>query len=227
MRAFLALPTILALVLGGLGCVTKSTHTEGDRQVNAQTRGAAEAVEKSVEQVRSTLPEGSEGWTMLGLGLRALSDVKANSDQQEQVHGAPKESKPYTAENAKAARERSTQEHSESGLTKILIGAGSVVATAVGAWFGMPWLAGIFPKLAGVWGKVGQTGIQIVTQLRKEAEAGGSITPKRILEVAKEYNVTAGVQDLVSKEATALEEKLGYTPTIKLDAPTTAPTPTP
>jgi hypothetical protein len=220
---------LLGVVAGGAaGCVTSGTHTEGDRQVNTQTFGAAEVARSSMEEAQKALPEGSTGWTMLGVGIRAAVDIQKNAQQQEEVHGPPKEPKPYTAENAAAARDLSTKEHAESGLTKILVGAGGIVAGLAGAWFGMPWLAQFFPKLAGKWGVIGQTGIQIVTALRKKSEeSGGRIGTKELLAIAKEYNVTAGVQDLVKKEASALEAKLGYTPTVKLEEPAAEPAASP
>lgn len=93
MRVLVAL-AMMALALAVEGCVTKSSHTEGDRQVNAQTHGAAEAAESAMTEARAELAQGSRGWTMLGLGLQAIADVKANAAQQEKVHGPPKEAPP-------------------------------------------------------------------------------------------------------------------------------------
>jgi hypothetical protein len=222
MRAFIV-AAVLALAGGGaVGCVTSSTVTDGDRQVVDQVRKANMAAAEDIAKARAAVPEGSESWTMMGLGMRKLADVELGTAHLQQVHGLPKESKTYTEAQMQAAIKQSKEEHQSSTFTQILLGVGGVAAGLAGAWFGMPWLAGIFPKLTGKVGELAKTGVEIITATRKKAEEnGGMIHIRDVLKIAKEYNVSAGVDVLAKKTATAFEEKLGFAPLIKLDEPKT------
>ena len=81
----------------------------------------------------------------------------------------------------------------------------------------MPWLAGLFPVLAGKVGKLAEAGVKIIAFAREKAEKqGGSLEVKDLLQIAKEENVLAGVQKLATKKADALEEKLGLDFKVKL-----------
>jgi hypothetical protein len=240
---YLALAGILALAVGGqIGCVTANSVTDGDRQVEDQAVKALDAALEKVETARAQLERGTEAWTMLGVALMALEDVQLGAAHLQTVHGPPKEPKPYTPENMAAAIAQSKQEHAGTPWGQIALGVGGVAAGIAGTMLGMPWLSSIFPALAGTWKLAADTGVQIITSLRKEAEAG-PLTPKKLLEVAKEYGASApaGVGDLLKKTATAFEEKLGYKPAVKLHeeahaaaatatpelAPTPSPTPAP
>jgi hypothetical protein len=222
-------PALLAFVMGSLlGCVTKSTHTECDRQVNSQTRGAAEVAEKSIGKIRSEFQEGSDGWTMLGLGLSAIADIKANADQQEKIHGAPETTAAYSPDAARKARERSTKEHESGGLGGTLLAVGGVAVGVAGALAGMPWLSRMFPQLTGAIGKAAEVGRRIVAFARERFEEKGMPdAAKELLKVASEENADYGIQDFQKKKADALEEKLGLDLKVKLADPAPAPMPTP
>lgn len=228
---------ILALAVGGaMGCATRSTTTDGDRQVEDQARKAnAVAVEK-VEAARAGSVKGSENWTLLGLALDALEDVERGTAQLQAVHGPPKEPKIYTKANMDAAIAQSAKDHAGTPWGTIALGAASAAAGIAGTMLGMPWLSGIFPALAGKWKAVADTGVQIITSLRREAEKPGGLTPKKLLETAVEYAASApkGVDAYMKTAATAFEEKLGFKPAVKLHeeahaaaapAPAVAPAP--
>lgn len=225
----LATLAVLALAVGGaMGCVTASTVTDGDRQVVDQGRKGLEGAIEDLEKARAAATEGSESWTMIGLGISRLNDVKRGAAHLQEVHGPPKEPKPYSAENMTAAIAQSKEEHAASGLTNIVYGAGGVLVGIASAYFGMPWLAGIFPKLTGKTGELAKTGVEIFTSIRKKSEeSGGSIGTRDMLKIAREFVVSAGVEKLVAKQATAFEEKLGYKPAVKLDEPAASALPAP
>lgn len=215
----LALLAILALAVGGqIGCVTSSTVTDGDRQVLHQGVGALEGAVADLEGAQAKVAKGSEAWTMIGLGLAKLADLERGAAHLQEVHGPPKEPKEYSTENMTAAIAQSKEEHAGGGIGGVLYTAGGVAAGLAAAWFGMPWIARLFPSRTGIVGRVADTGVQIVTAIRKQAEeSGGSITVKDILKTAKEYVVSAGVEGVVGPKAAAFEEQLGYKPVVKLE----------
>ncbi len=211
---------ILALALGGqIGCVTSSTVTDGDRQVLHQGVGALEGAVLDLEGAQAKLAKGSEAWTMIGLGLAKLEDLERGATHLQAMHGPPKEPKEYSTENMTAAIAQSTKEHAGIPWGSIAVGVGSAAAGIAATMLGMPWLANIFPALSGKWKAAADTGVQIVTALRKKAEETGGLTPKKLLEIAQEYSITApkGVDAYMKAESTAFEEKLGYKPTVKLE----------
>jgi hypothetical protein len=64
--------------------------------------------------------------------------------------------------------------------------------------------------LTGPVGRIAQAGLQSILFARKKAEEnGGSLSAAELLQIAKDENVLAGVQDLVAAKAKKLEEKLG------------------
>ena len=219
MNRIMVLVCVLALVaVGGIGCVTSSTTSEGDRQIEDQARKANAVATEKVEEVRETLVEGSAGWTLLGLALKALADVERGTAQLQAAHGPPKEPKIYTEANMKAAIAQSIKDHEGTPWGSIALGAAGVAAGIAGTMLGMPWLSGIFPALAGKWKAMADTGVQIITSLRQESERPGGLKPLDLLKIAKEYGASApaGVGDLMAKAATSFEEKRGYTPAVKL-----------
>jgi hypothetical protein len=232
---YLALLGILALGLGGqIGCVTANTVTDGDRQIVDQGNKAIEHAYVLIAEAREGVEEDSPQWTMLGVALEAIVDAQRGAAQLQAVHGPPKEPKPYTPENMAAAIAQSKEEHAGTPWGQIALGVGGVAAGIAGTMLGMPWLSSLFPALAGKWKLAADTGVQIITSLRKEAEESGPLTPKALLKVANEYGASApaGVGDLLKKAATAYEEKLGYKPAVKLHeeahaAATSTPEPTP
>lgn len=214
-----------AVMLALFGCVSSSTHTEGDREVGDQTMKAGGVVVESIEQAKAKIEEGKpeEAKTLLEIGARAGRDVILNMKQQAQVHGSPKAPQPpYSAETSAKAREKSTKEH-ENNTLGVILGVGGVVLGIGATLAGMPWLANMFPALTGKVGKWAQTGSQILTAVRSKAESsGGSIDIRDVLDIAKTFNVNAGIQDFVKKKVDAHEEAMGHDFTMKL-APATAP----
>jgi hypothetical protein len=221
---WLSFMAILALALGGqIGCVTKATTTDGDRQVEDQSRKALESAVSDIETVRATLTQGSDSWTMLGVGLAKVVDAQRGVTHLQAVHGPPAEPKVYSQANMDAAIAQSKKEHAGTPWGTIALGAASVAAGIAGTMLGMPWLSSLFPALAGKWKAAADTGVQIITALRKKAEEPGGLKPKALLEIATEYSASApkGVDAYMKKEASAFEEKIGFTPTVKLEEPST------
>lgn len=213
---------LLALVaLCCAGCVTKSTTTEGDREVLHQTAGAADVVQDKISEAVVKIEEGKpqEARSLLEIGARAGADIQANMKQQLEVHGPPEVVAPYSQEASAKARERSTAEHSESWGLKVMAVVGPIVGVAA-TIAGMPWISNLFPALTGKIGQLAKAGLQTITAARAVAERnGGSIGVKDLLTIAKERNVTAGVQDLVVKEVASLEKKMGLDFKMKLVQP--------
>lgn len=215
----LAFMVVLALVVGGsLGCVTENSTTDGDRQVVDLSRQAVEEAQGDLKAAQAAVPQGSQSWTMIGLGLAKLADAQRGMEHLQVVHGPPVERKKYTQEEMDRAIAKSIKDHEESNVGRILYSVGGVAAGIAGMWFGMPWLSGLFPALAGKWKAAADTGVQIITSLRKKAEEPGGLKPKDLLEIATEYGASApkGVDAYMKKEATAFEQKIGFKPTIKL-----------
>lgn len=210
---------ILALVVVG-GCVTKSTTTEGDREVLHQTVGAVDQAAAAVDQARAAATEGSESWTLLGVSLRALRDAKLNVDQQLEVHGSPEKPMPYTAENSTAAREKSKKEHAGTPWGTYAMGALGVIVGAAGAFIGCPWLGRLFPVLTGSAGKLAQAGVDAISRIRTKAEeTGGKIEIRDLLGILKDEQVRAGVKDLAAGMAKKTEEKFDTVHEVTLDGP--------
>lgn len=229
-----ALPlALIVLALGVEGCVTRSTTTEGDREVLYQTRGAAEASQAHIEAAKSAVDGGQAGEAKLHLDAAAdaTRDARENMRQQLAVHGPPAEPAIYSPANSKAARDKSNKEHSDNTLLKVALAVAGVAFTVGTTLCGMPWLAKTFPALTGKIGTWAKTGSNILTEVRARAEDnGGNIHISDILAIAKRQNVTAGVQDLVTSHVDAHEEEMGHEFDIKLAAPpdpTAAPPPAP
>lgn len=219
---WLSFVAVLVLAVGGqIGCVTSSSVTDGDRQVLHQGVGALEGAVLDLQGAQAKTAKGSEAWTMIGLGLAKLEDLERGAAHLQEVHGPPKEPKPYSTENMTAAIAQSKQEHAGTPWGTIALSVGSAVAGIAGTMLGMPWLSSLFPALAGKWKAAADTGVQIITALRKKAEEPGGLKPKALLEIAKEYSGTApkGVDAYMQAEATATEKKIGFTPTVKLEEP--------
>lgn len=200
----------LCLAVTMAGCVTKSTHTEGDREVNDQTRKAVEFAAERIDAALSAL-SGSEQATPLAEASLAIKEARQNALQQAQVHGEPEKPAPFSPEASKAARERSTKEHTSGGWVGPVLTVLGAICGIAATCAGMPFLAPIFPALAGKLGKWATTGSQIITAVRAKAEEqGGSIHVQDILAIAKDKNVSAGIQGLVTKHVDAHEEAMGH-----------------
>lgn len=201
----------LAMLLGS--CVTKSTHTEGDREVNDQTAQAGQLVVSSSERAIAAIEKGNAmvAKSLLQQGAIAGAEIVKNARQQEEVHGAPEKSLPFTPINSEAARSRSTEEHATSPW----LTTGIAVATGVGciaATFAcMPWLAQMLPALTGKVGKMAKAGVEIVNGIRSTAQMnGGSIDLVDVLKIAKDKNVSHGIEEFVKRHAHAHEDAVGH-----------------
>jgi len=197
------------IAFSAVGCVTKSTVTEGDREVIDQTG-------KAIDKADSCISEGK-----VEESRAILAVARENVSHQQKVHGTPEKPVDFSMEASKAARDKSTQEHaSGSWILPTLTVLGAICGIAASA-AGMPFLAPIFPALAGKLGKWATTGSQIITAVRAKAEEqGGSIHVADILSIAKEKNVSAGVQKLVTKYADKHEEAMGHDFGMNLDSTT-------
>jgi len=211
MRRF-GLVVVTCLALGG--CVTNSTVTEGDREVNHQTLGAAIETLTLLDSLRGIpgIPVES-----VAAAYAAVEQVKLNAEHLQGVHGAPQEPKPYSAENAAAAREKSTQEHAQTGWQGIAAGALGVLGFALGFMrFGgpiaqaLPWIgpkaAVVIAKaqkwLAGSTGKALDEATATVAQARKE----GVFPESEIKRIADKVQ-SDGFANTILMEAAHLAEK--------------------
>lgn len=111
-------------------------------------------------------------------------------------------------------------------MTSAGLVAGGLAAGLAGGLLGMPWLASRFPALAGQAGRFAKTAVSIIAAARHRGEQnGGDLPVKDLLAIAKEHNVTAGVQGWVTKASGKLEESLGVKFSVKLDESSTAAVP--
>ncbi len=205
---------ILSVLILMAGCVTRSSHTEGDREVNDQQKKAGQVVVESNQAAAQAIDSGElvKAKTLLEQGAIAGNEIVKNAKQQEGVHGAAEKPAPaFSPTYSDAARKKSTEDHASGNWivpTLTVLGAiGSVAVTLAG----MPWLAQLFPVLTGKIGKIAKAGVETINNVRAEAEAnGGSIDVRTVLEIAKDKNVSAGVQGLITKYAHAHEDAMGH-----------------
>ncbi len=214
MRRFTGALVALALALAMGGCVTQSSHTEGDREVNDQTMKAGAVVQDAIAAAVSAYETGkaAEAKTLLAQGAIAGAEIVKNAKQQEAVHGAPVRTDlpAFSPEASDAARKKSADDHASGKWvvpTLTVLGAvGGIAATLCG----MPWLAQLFPALTGKIGKMAKTYVATINTVRTVAEAqGGAIDVGTVLAIAKDKNVQAGIQDIVALHAHAHEEAMG------------------
>jgi len=190
--------TVLALFT--LGCAGKGTVTEGDRMVLDQTHKASMVA----------LAALGGGVANVAGALVALDDIKLNMAQQLGVHGAPEKSVPYSPAASKAARDLSDKEHGSGWDWKtILLGIGGIAVSVAGAWFGMPWLSGVFPSLAGKWSTLAKVGVEATTLVRQQADMNdGKVDIKDVLKTMMAKQDAAGVQPLAAALAKQVEAEL-------------------
>jgi len=206
---------ILVIAVALAGCVTKSSHTEGDREVNDQTMKAGAVVVGAAAGAAAAIDAGDlpKARSLLAQGAIAGQEIVKNAQQQESVHGAPVRADlpAFSPEASEAARKKSADDHAGGKWivpTLTVLGALAGVAATLA---GMPWLATVFPALTGKIGKMATAGVQIINSVRDKAEAnGGTIDVKTVLEIAKDKNVSAGIQDIVKMHAHAHEEAAGH-----------------
>ena len=208
---------LAALVaLSFVGCVSKSTVTEGDRILEGHAIEIANRTLVLAESVRAVEDAAAAGEAIVTLQKDAL----ANSKQLQANHGAAKQPTVYSPENSAKGRDQSKKEHESTDWLGIGLKALTVAASIAATLAGMPWLSQRFPSLTGAIGKWAKTSGNIITFVREKAEAnGGTIDVKGILKIAKDENVLAGVQDIAKKHADQLEEKMGLEFKTKLDSP--------
>jgi hypothetical protein len=211
MRRF-GLVLVACLALGG--CVTNSTVTEGDREVNHQTLGAAVLTLDLMDSLRGVPGIPAE---VVAAAYAAVEQVKLNAEHLQGVHGAPQEPKPFTSENAAAARQKSTEEHAQSGWKGIAAGALGVLGFALGFMrYGgpiaqaLPWIgpkaAVVIAKaqkwLAGSTGKALDEAVATVAVARKDGDLPGD----RIKTIADKVQ-SDGFANTILMEAAHLAEK--------------------
>ncbi len=215
------LVVLVLLALGIGGCVTKSSHTEGDREVNDQTMKAGAVVVDAAAAAAAAIDAGepAKAKTLLEQGAIAGAEIVKNAKQQEGVHGPPvrNDLPEFSPDASAAARKKSTDDHASGKWvtpTLMVLGmVGSVAATLAG----MPWLARLFPVLTGKIGKMAKAYVATINTVRTVAEAqGGAIDVGTVLAIAKDKNVQAGIQDIVAAHAHAHEQAMG-TPLTSLE----------
>lgn len=210
---------LVALALGVGGCVTSSTVTEGDRQLSHQNAEAA----KAILAIANGIP--ASGMLDVAVAITAARDIEANAQQQLANWGPPKEPKAYSPENSQAARDQAKKEHESGGFGGTLLGILGAAAGIGATLAGVPWVARVFPGIVGVVGKWGPTVTTGVAKVREAFEANGwSEQSKKMLEILHDENVKGGVQKVVEKYATQVEDKLGLDLKVGLAAPS-VPTP--
>lgn len=210
------------LVLGMWGCTTRSTTTEGDRQVEDQTEKAAIAVQEKIAAAKEAIAERKldDAVSLLEMGAIAGREAELNMAQLRAVHGPPEKPLPFSPENSKAARESSAKDHASGGWLASALPVLGAVCGVVATVAGMPWLAPLFPALAGKLGKWAATGSQIITAARSKAESqGGSLHVQDLLEIAATKNSEAGIQSFVKKRVDKQEKAAGHKFRIKRTSP--------
>lgn len=207
-----ALVAALVLIVFG-GCVTQSSHTEGDREVNDQTMKAGEVVVGAAAGAAAAIDAGDlpKARSLLQQGAIAGAEIVKNAKQQEKVHGAAENPAPaFSPEASDKARKKSDDDHASGkwvGPTLTVLGALGGIAVSL---MGMPWLAQVFPALTGKIGKMAKAYVETTNSVRAAAEAnGGNIDLKTVMEIAKDKNVSHGIQEIVSLHAHAHEEAAG------------------
>lgn len=212
MKYFAAILMVLAIFTCS-GCVTQSSHTEGDREVNDQTMKAGEVVVGAAAGAQAAIEAGDlkKARSLMAQAAIAGTEIVKNAKQQEGVHGAAENPAPvFSPENSEKARQKSSDDHASGkwvGPTLTVLGALGGIAAAV---CGMPWLAQLFPALTGKIGKMAKAYIETTNSVRAVAEANdGQVDLKTFLEIAKDKNVSHGIQDIVALHAHAHEEAAG------------------
>lgn len=102
------------VVFTGAGCASKDRVTEGDRELSHQNKEAAKVIQAKTDNPEVVAP---------------AKDIEANSQQQLENWGAPKEPKPYSATASKESRDKSKEEHKESPFWPVAMG---ILGTVLG-----------------------------------------------------------------------------------------------
>lgn len=134
------LAAFLLVMFTGAGCASKDRVTEGDRELSDQNAKAAKVIQGKTTDPAVVIP---------------AKDIQANSEQQLENWGPPKEPKPYSPAVSKETRDKAKEEHKESPFWPIVGG----IAGAALSWFlkstgfgGIPFIgqaiAALSPKLA-------------------------------------------------------------------------------
>lgn len=197
MRTFMTAIVLIVLALVGGGCGSSpNSVTEGDREVSHQTLGAAHAVRAALNSVR-VVPGISDG--LIDGALAAVHQIQLNAEHHAKVHGAAKEPKPFSVENAEAARKKSASEHAGGG----------------GFWY---WLAGAGLTLGGIaWTVVRQTvagrAVDLLVsagQKLKEKAAAGTLTADEVKSTLKDVVAAAppAVQKKIEETLVRVKKKL-------------------
>lgn len=139
------------LALAAAGCASgRNTVTESDRQVILLSRLAAEGAGQIFTEYQATQEKGGPSWTVIGLGLENLEDIRRGMAHLGETYGPPERPLPYTAANVTEAIKGSKDEHAK--LTWWHAAGGLLVG--VGTWFlrnvGLRAIPGIGPLLARV-----------------------------------------------------------------------------
>lgn len=166
--------------------------TEESKQLNHQSRGAAQSIKKTATQ-----PEV----------IQAADDIEKNSDVLAKTEiGEPKSPQPYSKEASADARKKA-EENSKSGWLGILL-TGVLSILGSGALFRS--LTAIFPTLiGGPAGVVASTLIEGIAKARNAAQQnGGTLSEESLLGLLKQAQESAGVRELVTKWAHRTETKV-------------------
>jgi hypothetical protein len=183
---------ILAFVVGGImGC---TTYTNGDAQVDNQTMGAGQDIQKQVSVLQDPAVVPDAASKALNQIIADAQDVVANGKQQIDVHGGPAAFTGLTAYNATAslaARTQSSTDHSTPwylkllyGITGFVAGAGAMTAAAMK----IPLIGSLLNSVAG---KAITALLSHIGDIHGKAQAG-TLTAT---------DVVSGVGDLLSDPA--------------------------
>lgn len=220
MRLVLLVPTMLfALALGG-GCITQSTVTEQDRQVNWQTLGAAEEVVTQIRNLRPLVSGVAGAGLMLDAAEAALEDIILNARLHVEIHGPPKKQERYSKPEAASARKAAKESHAAGGFWKTVAGIflsgiglvlgfqryGGPIVQAI-PWLGekaAPLMAKVQKWMAGSTGKALDEATATVATARKE----GSLPIDTIKNIADRVQSDGFANTVLMESAHYVEEKV-------------------
>lgn len=197
---------IFALV--GCGGVT---ITDGDQMVVDQTDKAADAALHQLDLLAVIF--GEEAVAPI---RKILTDIKANTVYAVELVGHPKKPKPYTQDNAAAARKQAVDEHASSskwaafwtGIGGLALVVGRKLLSAYVPWLALPSEKSAVANVEGV-AKAREVSVTMTDALNNKVEAIPVSVLDGFLKTAQE---NAGVRDFARKLVKKTEDKLGLDP---------------
>lgn len=189
------IPGVLALCLWLGACSSKSTVTDGDRQLSHQNKGAAQKIKASSTDPEVTVP---------------AEDIEQNSEQQLKNWGPPQDPKPYAPDASKLARKKSEEEHATPAFWAGLASVGGWLLGFLTRGGGIRLLGSVAPRvLMGPYGAALTAVIEGIARVRERAkETPAGLTQEMIMEELLKSQSDPAIRDIIKNMAHKIEEKL-------------------